>query len=172
MVTVRVVDPIIPETGSVAEIVVVPTATDVASPLYPAALLISATPLSDESHVTDVLRRGRVDPSVKLPMAVKSLVPPLGMVELAGFKVMDANWASVTVSVAEIARPVAAWVAVTVAVPTPTAVAMPFEPAALLTAATVVSEEDQVTDSVISFEEPSVYVPATLNCMLNPLAML
>ncbi len=50
-VTVRVV---LSETEpDVAVIVVVPSATDVARPFEPAALLISATPVSDELQMTD-----------------------------------------------------------------------------------------------------------------------
>jgi len=53
-VTVRVVDPeMLPD---VAVIVVEPTATDVATPLEPAALLMAATPAADEFQVTDVFR--------------------------------------------------------------------------------------------------------------------
>jgi hypothetical protein len=53
-VTVRVVDPdILPD---VAKIVVEPTATDVANPLEPAALLMAATPAADEFQVTAVVR--------------------------------------------------------------------------------------------------------------------
>ena len=53
-VMVRVVDfDILPD---VAVIVVVPTATEVARPLEPAALLICATPVLEEFHVTDVVR--------------------------------------------------------------------------------------------------------------------
>jgi hypothetical protein len=53
-VTVRVADPdMLPD---VAVIVVEPTATDVAKPLEPAALLTAATPAADEFQVTDVVR--------------------------------------------------------------------------------------------------------------------
>ena len=51
-VTVSVVFPDISVVGSIAVIVVVPTATAVASPLKPAALLIVAIDPSEELHVT------------------------------------------------------------------------------------------------------------------------
>ena len=52
-VTVRVVEP---ETfPDVAMIVVVPAATEVAFPFDPAALLMVATDLAEELHVTDVV---------------------------------------------------------------------------------------------------------------------
>ncbi len=47
----------VPETPpDVAEIVVVPAAVDVVSPLEPAALLVCATPALDEPQVTDAVR--------------------------------------------------------------------------------------------------------------------
>jgi hypothetical protein len=53
-VTVSVVDPdILPD---VAVIVVEPAATEVASPLEPAALLMVATPAVDDFQVTPVVR--------------------------------------------------------------------------------------------------------------------
>ncbi len=53
-VTVRVVEPdTLPD---VAVIVVVPAAIDVARPLEPTALLIVATPVLEEPHVTAVVR--------------------------------------------------------------------------------------------------------------------
>jgi hypothetical protein len=47
----------LPETAPiVAAIAVVPTATEVAKPIEPAALLTLATPVFDELQVTDVVR--------------------------------------------------------------------------------------------------------------------
>lgn len=83
-VTVNVVEPLTPLVGSVAVIVVVPIAMDVAKPLEPAALLtttfgepvaleiallIVAAPVLDELHVTAVVR-SCVVPSVNVPVAV------------------------------------------------------------------------------------------------------
>src|ERR1700751_797544 len=55
--------------------------------------------------------------------------------------------------------------------PTPAAKARPFEPAALLTVATVGSEELQVTSAVRSWVELSVYTPVAVNCSLRPAAL-
>ena len=55
-VTVRVVAPCIPVTPSVAVIVADPTATLVARPLLPAALLTVAMPVFDELQVTELVR--------------------------------------------------------------------------------------------------------------------
>ena len=52
LVTVSVVFPVTSVAGSMAVIVVKPTATAVASPLEPAALLIVATGKDEELHVT------------------------------------------------------------------------------------------------------------------------
>ena len=57
-------------------------------------------------------------------------------------------------------------------VPTPAAVARPFEPDALLTAAMLLSEEAQVTAAVRSWVVLSVKVPVAVNCSVSPLAML
>ena len=53
-VTVSVVSPDIPPKDAV--MVAEPAATDVASPSEPSALLMVAMVLSDEPHVTDVVR--------------------------------------------------------------------------------------------------------------------
>ena len=76
-------------------------------------------------------------------MAVNCFVRPFATVGFAGVTLIDTKAALVTV------RPVvpetAPLVAVMVAVPTPTVVANPYEPAALLTVAAPVLEEDQMT---------------------------
>jgi hypothetical protein len=54
--TVRLVLAERPEPVSVAVMVVLPVVALVARPLEPAVLLIVATPLEDEDHVTDVVR--------------------------------------------------------------------------------------------------------------------
>jgi hypothetical protein len=46
----------------VAEIVAKPAATEVASPIDPAALLMEATPVSEEPHTTELVRSW-ADPS-------------------------------------------------------------------------------------------------------------
>ena len=54
LVTVRVVDAEMPPTAAV--IVVVPSATEVARPFAPAALLMVATEMSDDVQLADVVR--------------------------------------------------------------------------------------------------------------------
>jgi len=63
-------------------------------------------------------------------------------------------------------------VAVIVVEPAATGVARPFEPAALLTVATEVDDELQVTVVVRFCVEPSEYVPVAVNCCVLPMAML
>ena len=53
----------------VALMLVVPVATPVARPWLPLVLLIVATPVIDDAHVTDVVRFW-VLPSLKVPVAV------------------------------------------------------------------------------------------------------
>ena len=55
-VTVSVVDPLIVDCGSVAVIVVVPCATEVARPSLPDEFEMVAVLVVDEVHVTDVVR--------------------------------------------------------------------------------------------------------------------
>jgi hypothetical protein len=78
-----VVAPLIPVAGSIAIRVVVPTATKVANPFDPAALLIVAVAVLDELHATDVVRFCVV-PSVYVLVAVNSLVVPSTMDGLVG----------------------------------------------------------------------------------------
>jgi hypothetical protein len=56
--------------------------------------------------------------------------------------------------------------------PAATEVARPMEPAALLTVATPVDEELQVTEAVRSWVVLSEYVPVAMNCRLVPFTML
>ena len=62
-------------------------------------------------------------------------------------------------------------VAVIVIDPAAIDVAKPLMPAALLTAATAVSDDCQVTDPVRSWFEPSEYIPVAVNCLEVPSAM-
>jgi hypothetical protein len=61
---------------------------------------------------------------------------------------------------------------VIVAKPVPAVAAKPLEPNILLTLATLVEDDFQVTDVVISWVELSVYVPSAINCFVVPLAIL
>src|SRR2546425_12096859 len=79
-VTVSVV---FPETlPSVAVIMVVPAATDVARPFDPLALLIVATPGLDELQVTWVVK-SCVVLSLKVPVAVNCCFVPFAIVRLS-----------------------------------------------------------------------------------------
>ena len=80
-------------------------------------------------------------------------VKPFTMLGAAGDTSIDTRVA-VTVNVVSPVTP--PLIADTVAVPAPTAVARPFESAALLTVATSSSDEAQVTSVVRSWVEPSV----------------
>ncbi len=56
LVTVTMVDPTTALCGRVAEIVAPPAPTASRSPWLPGALLISATAVSEDDHVTEVVR--------------------------------------------------------------------------------------------------------------------
>ena len=81
------VSPVLPLTElSVAEIVVVPVATVVASP--PA--FTDATPVFDDTHATWLVRLC-VLPSEYVPVAVNCCVPPTVMVRFAGVTVIEVS---------------------------------------------------------------------------------
>jgi len=154
-VTVKFVLPLTPVPGCVAEMVVLPLATLVASPLLPAALLIVATLVVPEDHVT-ALVRSCTELSVYVPVAVNDCARPRATVALAGVTSIETNVAELTekLVLAEIPEP--AWVAVIVVVPVLALVARPLVSAALLIVATLVLEEDQVTEVVRFWTELSV----------------
>jgi hypothetical protein len=142
-VTAFTVSVVFPETlPSVAVIMVVPAATDVARPFDPLALLIVATPALDELQVTWVVRSCFVL-SLKVPVAVNCWVSPSGRLGLAGVTAIVDRVAAVTVSVVLPETPPK--VAVIVVVPAATDVAKPCEPPALLIVATPAAEELQAT---------------------------
>jgi hypothetical protein len=144
-VTVSVVVPLI--LPDVAVIVADPVATEVASPLDPPALLTVATPVSDELQVADAVKSWVVL-SEYVPVAVNCCFVPRAMLGLVGVTAMDTRMAGVTVSV--VVPLILPDVAVIVADPVATEVASPLDPSALLTVATLVSEELQITDAVTS----------------------
>ena len=88
------------------------------------------------------------------------------MLGLAGVTAMEDRVAEVTVKV--VFPETFPEVAVMVAVPAATGVARPL----LLTVATDVLEEAQVTWLVISWLVPSEYVPEAANCFVTPTGML
>ena len=147
-VTVSVVVPDMFVTGSMAVIETEPVAVDVAKPFEPDALLILAAPVADD-QVTDAVKFCVVL-SVYVPVAVNCFVVPRAMLGLVGVTEIDTSVAGVTVSVVVPDMFVAGSMAVIVAEPVPAAVVKPLEPNTLLTLATLVDDEFQVTDVVIS----------------------
>jgi hypothetical protein len=158
-VTVRVVFPeILPE---VAVMVAVPAEMAVAMPLA----LTVATDVFDEAQVTCGLTSWLV-PSENAPRAINCWATPTGVLGLAGIKVMEDRVAEVTVSV--VLPEILPEVAVMVAVPAKTDVARPL----LLTVATDVFDEVQVTCMLTSWLVPSEYLPVAINCWVVPAGML
>lgn len=95
---------------------------------------------------------------------------PLITVGLAGVTSMEASLAAVTVRIVEpVSEPDAAETEVS---PTARLEARPFDPSALLMAATELVPVLQMTSVVIVRVEPSVYVPVAVNCCAVPRAML
>lgn len=167
-VTISVVElEMLPEA---ALMVVVPTPREVASPFEPAALLIVATPVAEEFHVTDEVRFC-VELSENVPVAVNCLVLPRAMLGFTGVTARDVSTAEVTMSVAGL-EVVPVNDDVMVAVPTLTAVALPRESDALLMVATPVFDVDHVATVVKSSVLELVSVPMAVNCCIVPLAML
>ena len=156
-VTVRVVDPaMLPDA---AVIVVDPAATAAADPL-----LMVATPVLDELHVTEAVK-SCVVLSENVPVAVNCCVVPLATEGLVGVTAMDTSVAGVTVIVVD--PDVLPDEAVIVALPADLPVTCPAllivcdfvtsevrTPAVVLvvlsTIATVVSDEAQLTEAVMS----------------------
>jgi hypothetical protein len=166
-VTERVVVPeMLPD---VAVIVVVPTPTEVASPLVPVTLLIVATFVFEEFQETDDVIFC-VELSVNVPVAVNCCVVPRAMLGFAGVTVIDVSTAGVTVRVAKLETPEK--VELMVAVPSETAVANPFEPAISPMVATPAFEEVQVAHVVNDCVVASANVPVAVNCWVVPLAIL
>jgi hypothetical protein len=71
-----------------AVIVVVPATDEVTNPLEPAVLLIVATPVSEELHVTEVVK-SCVVPFEYVPVAMSCLVVPGSMPGFAGAIVIE-----------------------------------------------------------------------------------
>ena len=162
-VTVSVAVPDLPVPISVAVIVVMPTADETANPLEPAALLTVATEISEDVHVTDDVRSCVVR-SEYVPVAVNGCFVPRAILRLTGVTATDTNFAAVTVSFAVPVFPVAGSEAVIAVMPAAEEAANPLETAALLTVATISSEDFHVTDDVRSCVVRSEYVPVALNC--------
>ncbi len=141
--TVSVALPLTPP--SVAEMVVVPTATAVARPVV--APIVAAATFVD-AHATCVVTFC-VEPSEYVPVAMNCCVSPAATLGLAGVTAMELSVAASTVSVVlPVTLPA---VAEMVVVPAATVVARPF--AAIVAAATFV--DAQVTCAVTFCVEPS-----------------
>jgi len=117
-------------------------------------LLIVATPVAEEDHVTDDVRFCVVA-SEYVPVAMNCWVAPETTVGLAGVTLSETK-AAVTVKVVLPESPELACVAVMVVLPMATVEASPLVPAALLMVATLVEDEDQVTEVVRFWVVPSV----------------
>jgi hypothetical protein len=136
-----------------AVIVVVPAAIAVARPFEPVALLMAATAVLDELQVTAVVRFC-VELSEYVPVAVNCCVPACAIEGLTGDSAIEVSVADVTVRAVD--PDMLPDVAVIVAEPAATEEAKPLEPAALLTVATPVLDELQVTAVDTFCVEPSL----------------
>ena len=128
----------------------------VASPCRPDILLMVATVVFDDDHVTVVVRF-LILASVNIPVAVNCwVVMPVAreIVAVAGLTRIDASTGGVMESVALLDVTPDRLAAITV-FPWATEAARPLEPVALLTVATPVSEECHVAKEVMSGALPS-----------------
>ena len=141
VVTVTAVEPVMPSFA--APIVAVPMLT---ADTTPVALTV-ATPPSLELHVTLAVTSAVV-PFEYVAVAVSACVVPLGSTGAAGVTSIATMTAGVTVSVVSPLTPFDE--ALTVVVPTASAVARPRDPAVILTVAVAPSDDAHVTESVMS----------------------
>ncbi len=145
--------------------VVVPSATDVASPVE----LMVATADLDEAQVTND-DMSCTEPSEKVPMAVNCCVLPRGINDAAGVMVIDVSTAGVTERVAD--ELTESNVALMSVVPVLTEVASPLVAASLLIVATDWFDDDQVAHVVKLCTVLSARVPAAVNFCVVPKAIL
>ena len=158
-----------PETfPDVAVMIVLPAATDATIPLEPAALLIVATDVARELHVTDPVR-SCVELSVNVPIAVNCSAVPGAMLGDVDVTAIDTSAAAVTVRLVD--PEILPKVAIMVVLPAATGVTNPFEPAVLLIVATDGADELQVTYDVISRLLLSEKTPVAVNCSVVPRAI-
>ena len=160
---------VVPE--NIAVIEVLPSASDVTSPLEPDVLLMVAIPVSEEIHVTND-DKSCVVLSENFPVAINCWVFPRAMVGFSGDTAIDTSTAGVTVSVAE-EEGTESIVAAMVALPMSTAVANPFKPGVSPTVATVALDVVQVAKNVTSCVlQPPDNVPIAVNCWVVPLGIV
>src|SRR5262249_34235660 len=166
--------PVEPVTApEVALMVVVPAATAVARPWVPLVLLMVAVPVTDEAHVTDVVRFW-VLPSLNVPVAVNCWVAPTPIEGLAGVTAIDCSaGGGVTGSTVEpaVAPELALHVdgPLMVVVPAATVFRRPWVPLVLLMVAVPVTDEAHVTEVVRFWVLPSLKVPVAVNCWVPPI---
>ena len=144
-------EPLIPD--RVAEMVVCPTATPVASPVP----LTVATAVVDELHVTEFVRFC-VLPSLNVPVAVNCSLELIFSEPDVALTAIDCSVAEVTVR-RTVFDTTPLCVALTLLVPAANPVANP----AAVIVATAVLEELQVTELVRFCVLPSVNVPVAVN---------
>jgi hypothetical protein len=137
----------------------------VANPLVPGVLLMVATDVFDETHVTDAVKSCRL-PSLNVPVAVNCcVVLPVTreMVGETGVTRIETSAVGVIVSVA-LLEVIPEKFAVMVVVPSPTDVARPFVPDVLLMVAMPGSDEFQATNDVMSGVLPSGSTTMAVYC--------
>jgi hypothetical protein len=153
-VTVRGVDA--DTAPRVAEIIVEPELAAVIIPFVPGVLLIAATELTDELHVTEALM-SCTELSVYTPVATKWPVRPVAKLALVGVRSITTKVAAVTLRLVE--SDILPIFAVIVVDPGLTVVAMPV----LLIRAAAAFAELHVTCDEMSCFEPSEYRPVAVN---------
>jgi hypothetical protein len=130
-------------------------------------LLIIATPIFDEVHVTCPLS-GSVLPSLNVPVAVNCCGEPKAIVGFTGLIAIELNVAFVTVNEATPTCP--ANTAVTVTVPGAIPVTWPYDPSATLIVATDGFDDVHCTELVRSCVVPFVSVPVAFKAIDVPSA--
>jgi hypothetical protein len=145
--------------------VVVPTASELATPSPPAAFAAPATCFG-EAHTW--VRFWTV-PSVKVPVAVNACDVPRAISGFTGVTAIETSLAPETVSVVEPVTPEC--VAEIVALPRARLLARPYVPAVFETGAPA-ADELHSTWVVRSWMVPSEKVPVAVNCWLVPRAIV
>lgn len=162
-VTVRAAEPCFELSAAVT--VVDPTWSGVASPREPSALDSVATAGTVEAQAHCAVRSW-LDPSEKVPTAVKARVLPKGSDVLAGVTEIEASVAPETVTGVVPMSPER--LAVTVVVPLATAVPSPRVPTALDMVSREGSVEFQDAEAVTSWVVLSEYVPVAMKAWVVP----
>ena len=148
-----------------AVIALVPTVRPVANPLLPLTLLTAATEGTAEAQLASLVM-SRVLLSENVAVAVSCFVSPVFKRGVTGVNAIETNVVAVTVKLLE--PETAPLVALMLLEPTKRAITNPLEPAALLTPATLLFVEAQVTCVVKSCTVLSVKVPVAVICLVNP----